>query len=98
MGKLVTQVYRCSCRCSVPSVFIVRGTAHDSNTDLPLQGIAVTLVGTTLNTTTNTSGNFFFNVPSSRRRFVAMASDAAGIYLDNYVVKTIPGSESYLTN
>ena len=93
-GKKVTKVTGCSCRCPASSVLIVRGTVHSSDTGLPLTGIIVTLVGITMETTTDVNGNFIFNsVPSSKRRLVAKASDSAGLYLDNYVVKTVPGSE-----
>ena len=95
MGNLVTQVYKCSCRCSAPSVLIITGTVKYSITDLPITGIVITLVGTTFNTATNASGEFSFSsVPSQRRRIVAKASDPSGMYLDAYVIKTIPGSET----
>ena len=90
MGNLVTKVLRCSCRCQASSFIIVKGTVKDSDTDLPLKGIIVMLVGDTVNTTSDVNGEFSFNsVSSSKRRLVAKASDSEGNYLDNYVVKTI---------
>ena len=96
LGKNVTKVSRCSCSCPTPSVLIVRGAVQDSDSGLPLTGITVTIVGTTSNTTTDVNGDYSLNtIPSLRRRLVAKASDSAGKYLDNYVVKSIPGSESF---
>ena len=96
MGKSVTKVWSCSCRCPAPSVVEIRGSVYESNTDIPLTDIAVTIVGTTFNTTTNASGEFSFDsVPSSRKRLVVKASDRAGTYLDNFVVNVIPSSEPF---
>ena len=95
-GNGVTVVVSCACNCHAPSAIIVRGTVEDSYTDLPLAGITVMLVGSTIVTTTDANGEFSFNsVPSSRRRFVIKASDSAGTYLDNYVVETISRRESF---
>ena len=96
MGKAVTKVTRCSCSCPAPSVLEIRGSVFESNTDKPLKDIVVTIVGTTFNTTTNASGEFSFDsVPSSRKQFVVKALDGTGTYLDNFVVKAIPSSESF---
>ena len=98
LGNLVTKVLSCTCssRCPEPSVLVIRGTVFESNTDAPLTGISVTLVGTTLNTTTDENGDFSLNMsPASRRRLVAKASDSYGSFLDNYVVTTIPSTELF---
>ena len=94
-NREVTIVVGCSCTCTAPTVVIVRGTVEDSESDLPLADITVTLVGDAAVATTDANGEFSFNtVPATRRRIVIKASESSGTYLDNYVVQTIP-SQSF---
>ena len=83
----VEVIVDCTCSCPATNTIVVRGIVEDSDTDSPIPGITVTLVGDTDAVVTDITGEYSLNsVPTSRRRLLIKVSDPTGNYLDNIFV------------